>query len=508
MRFPVLVAILSCAGAPLAAQNGGDRYLPLASWTTPYVEHLARAGVLRGLDPLSRPLRRADVARAIAAVDTTAVSASVLGILHLLAPEVAPTADTVHWTVQWEAGVLAASDARRWALRPSADSTGFFPQGGLALSLEMPHLTLVTHPRIDNRLRYDPDYAGKKDRFVSGRNAEAYLAASWRYLDVFFGSTDRNWGAPDVEGLLLSPSPYSFDQLFVRLGPRRLRLEMLATELDDLPLFNSTFIARRYLTLHRLVVEPSDRLAIALSEAALYASSGGVTRSFEPWYLNPLNLFLLQQTDGAPTANSLLAGEVSWGIGSVRLFGQLYLDDFQVDRRAQSDQEPAGYGYTLAASGGAAAGRLSWSGFYTRVTNLAYRTPANEEQYTLNGVGLGRNFDDYDQATVRGWIVPAPRLLVGGELSYLRQGEGAITKPYPPVSAYNDSLAFLTGVVERTVRLGAQMAWTPRQGATLTADVGRHFIANAGHVDGASLQRWVWRLTAVVRHEFSGAVRW
>lgn len=81
MRHRLLIALL-LAGmtAPVAAQEHSSQaraaqtesnaYLPVASWTAPYVEHLIRAGVLTGLDPLTRPLCRADVARAVAAADT------------------------------------------------------------------------------------------------------------------------------------------------------------------------------------------------------------------------------------------------------------------------------------------------------------------------------------------------------------------------------------------------------------------------------------------------------
>lgn len=508
MRTLALLGLAVCP-AILIAQTPSPRYLSRDSWATPFVEHLVRSGVLRGLDPLTRPFERHDVAQALAAVDTLPLGASLRSAIRQLDQEFAEPSDTVRWSLEAHAGMLAGSDARRWALRPSADSAGFYPEGGLAGAVEFPHVALVTHPLINNRLRYDPDYTGKKDRIIAGRNDEAYLHASWRYAAVFFGSMDRNWGPPEVEGLLLSPSPYSYDHLMVRLGARRFRIELLATQLDEVPFWDSSERAKRYLSVHRVSVAPSPRLSFALSEAALYATSGGVTRSFEPWYLNPLNLWLLAQTDGVLTANALLAGEFSWLVrGNLRLAGQLYVDDIQIDRKTQADREPPGYGYTLSLTGGAAHGVVSWSGLYTRVTNTAYRTPANEEQYTLRSVGLARNFADYDQATLRATAVPRPRTLVGVETTLLRQGEGDMRTRFPPVSAYADSLTFLTGVVERTVRVAAQGDWLPRDGIRFSVDVGRHFLDNAGHVSGVTAGRWVWRVQAEVRRHWGGALRW
>jgi hypothetical protein len=496
------------------AAPASSLYLPIGSWTTPFVEHLIRAGVLQGLDPLTRPLKRADVARAVAAVDTTDLSSAVKSDLRLLAWELAERPDTVRWKLDGGVALLGASDASRWTVRPAADSGRAVPQADLAISLEMPHFALVTHPYVDNRLKHDPDYIGKKDRFVAGRNDEAYLIGTWKYFEVFFGLADRNWGSPDAEGLILSTAPYAYDHLYLRLGPRRLRLELLATELNDLPYWadsvgqqETSTLARRFLSVHRLVVIPSDRLAFSLSEAMLYANEGGVSRSTEPWYLNPLNLWLLAQYQGKTTGNSLLAADVTWQARrSLRLFGQIYFDDLQVDRRRTTDREPPGYGFTLDASGGAMGGAVSWSAFYTKVTNLAYRTPANEEQYSSDSVGLARNHDDYDQLSLKLTAAPAARALLTGEVTYLRQGQGDLRTHYPAPSQYADSLWFLTGVVERTLRVAAQASWTPLPGINLSTDLGRHFVWNANHVQGARGNRWVWRLRAEIRRRISGGM--
>jgi len=508
--LPALLSLATASG-PLAAQTPATngRFLSVGDAAAPWVEHLIRAGVLRDPDPLTRPLRRADVARALANVDTTALATPLAAAVRALLAELAPPADSEAWHVEARAGALAASDARRDPVRPAADSSGVFPQGGLVLALDLPRLTLVTAPFFDNRLKYDPDYRGKKDRVTAGRLGEAYLDASWRYVAAFFGSIDRNWGSPDADGLLLSANPYSFDHLALRFGPPRLRLELLAAQLDPLPLWGTTQPVNRYLAMHRLVVQPSERLAFSLAESAVYAQTGGIPRSFELWYLNPLNVFLVSQYDGATTANVLLAADALWRPrGSLRLYGQLYLDDFQVDDRSASDQEPPGYGYTLSASGGARGGLVSWSLLYTRVTNLAYRTPANEEQYSFRTVGLGRNYADYDQATARLTVTPVPRVLAGLEVTALRQGQGDFRLQYPADSLFPQTPTIFDGVVERTLRLAASARWNPRPGVQLAAELGRHDVRNAAHVSGAAGDRWVWRLQAVVRRRWGGAVPW
>jgi hypothetical protein len=401
-RLFAAAALLAGSAAPLAAQNESNAYLPVASWTTPYVEHLIRAGVLTGLDPLTRPLRRADVARAVAAVDTTQVGASVRGALRLLTHELEEPRDTVRWKLEADVAMLGASDASRWTLRPAGQAPRLYVEGGLNASLEFPHVAIVTHPYFDTRLRHDPAFYGKKDRFVAGENADAYAIGSWRYLDVFFGIEPRNWGPPELEGLLVSTSPYPYDHLFIRLGPRRFRLELLAAQLDNLRSWDDSYDAKRFLSVHRLVVTPSERLTFSLSESTLYADQGGPSRSIEPWFLNPANLWALNTSNNVADANLLWAADASYQFrGGLRVAAQLYADDIQVDRKTQHDQKPEELGYTLSVTGGARHGAISWSALYTRVDALDYRTEHRPQQYTIRGLGLARDHSDYDQLTAR-----------------------------------------------------------------------------------------------------------
>ncbi len=513
MRTHLLPALLVASlAAPLAAQAPeSNLYLPINSWVTPYVEHLIRTGVLQGLDPLTRPLRRSDVARAVDTVNTPDLAESVRSSLRLLAQELEERPDTVRWKVEANVAAQGASDPSRWMVRPARENSGLFWQGGLTASLEFPHVGLVTSPYFDTRLRRDIQFTGRKDRFLAGDNAEAYAIASWKYFDVFFGIEPRNWGPPEVEGLLLSTSPYPYDHLMVRLGPQRFRLELIATLLNDLPMSQNGQPGKRVLSLHRLIVTPSDRFSVALAEGVLYADTGGPTRSFEPWYLNPTNLWLVPNNNQYGVTKDFVAVDVSWLAGyGLRLAGQLFANDIKVDKTTPTNPEkPEELGYTFSATGGALHGLASWSAFYTRVDNLVYQTQKGTQfQYSLRGVGLGRDNIDYDQYTVRANALAAPLALLGGEITYLRQGEGNFRTTFPPFNTLSDSMRFLTGIVERTLRVAMQANWTPVYGVNLSTDIGRHFIWNANHVQGARGDRWVWRVRAEIRRRLTGGIRW
>jgi hypothetical protein len=379
--------------------------------------------------------------------------------------------------------VAAATHARRDPLREAGpDHTTF--SGGLEMQLRAGPVVAVTHPYFDTRLKWDPDYGGKKDRALAGRAAEAYLAAQWRYGELFFGSLARDWGWPGVAGLALSAAPYSYDHLGLAIGTSAVRLEGVVTQLDDMT--DSSGAARhRYWVAHRAVLRPWDRTTIVLWEGTVLA---GADRTLEPWYANILKLGLLAQYDEGTGANNLLGMDVAIPFGDVDAFASVLVDDIQVDDATPGDQEPTSYGLSIAAR--APLGPATWSVSYTRVSNLAYRTPDPSETVMRRGVGLARNFSDYDQLTLRAEAVLGPGILVAPEATLLRQGEGDFRLPYPAVADFPTTRAFLAGTPERTVRLALDARLAGRRWS-IAANGGVHLIDDAGHVAGASESRFV-----------------
>ena len=508
MRFgPAVFATSLLGAAPLAAQDASP-YVPLQHRAMPVVEHLIATGVIADPTPLTRPIRESALVRALRAADTAAAAAPVRGAVRQLLREFDRESGERHYSVTGEAGVAVATHALRDPLEigrgapPRAEGKDRgFAAGGLALQVQLGPLVAVTHPYFDTRLKHDPDYFGKKDRFIAGRNVEAYLDARWRYGGLFFGSLDRNWGPPALQGLIVSRSPYSYDHLALTIGTSRIELQALLTQLDDRNDTSGT-ANDRYFIVHRLLVRPGGgRTAVALWEGNVVAGPG---RTLEPWFANILNLGLLVEYDQNVKVNSQLGADFESRVGRVKLFGQVLLDDFQIDRRSQGDSEPPSYGLTLGAQG--AVRGVGWTAYYTRVANLTYRTPNPAETVARRFVGLGRSFSDYDQLTVTASALPAPGLLLTPEVTMLRQGEGDFRLPYPPVSAYATTPTILSGVVERTARLALATGW--QLGAWgLAGNGGVHLVRNAGHVSGARATRWVGSLSIGYRFRFAGELQ-
>lgn len=493
-----IVAALLVLAPRLTAQTASP-YVPLSYWGAPYVEHFIAAGKMVDPSPLTRPLRADDLVRALEAMDTTQMGSGERGVVRSLLHDLRRNENGPWGRVDADLGVAAATHSLRDPLElfrgapPRADTVARgFVSGGLALTLGLGPVVAVTHPLFDTRLKYDGDWFGKRDRAIAGRMAESYLSAQWSFGEVFFGRMDRNWGPSVAQGLLLSDDPYGLDHLGITVGTSAIQLQAIATQLDSRT-DSIGQIERRYMVQHRLWLHPPGRWTAALWEGSVLS---GPDRDLEPWYLNILNLGFLEQLNTGTNVNSFVGLDLERR-GGITTYAQLMLDDIQVDKKTLTDQKPTSWGLTVGAKGGIAG--AAWTLFYTQVANLTYRNEDNLQVPLYHGLGTGRNFADYDQATARLSVVGPRGVLLQPEVTLLRQGEGDPRLAHPAPPAYPSTASLFQGVVERTVRLALGVDWSAGP-VTLSANGGAHVISNFAHVKGNTDTRFVgsvaltWRL--------------
>src|SRR3989475_8081638 len=447
MRTALLTLLLLPAGA--AAQEASP-YLPLSHWSVPFIEHLITEGRVVDPTPLTRPFRTDQLLRALDAVDSASVTSAEWAVVKQIRSDLTRDERGPAARMDVHAGTAASSHARRDPLREAGVGHATL-SGGAALTLYLGPVVFVSHPYFDTRLKYDPDWYGKKNRVIAGRFDAAYISAQFTYADLFFGSLDRNWGPSAVPGLLLSESPYGPDHLAITIGTTGVKLEAIAFQLNDLTDTGGATV-HRYMVQHRLWIRPPGRWTLALWEGSVLSGAG---RQLEPWYLNIASLGILSQVNTATNVNSFLGFDVQRQ-GAVTVYAQAMLDDIQVDKKSPADRKPSSYGLTLGAQGSIPHPSGAWTAFYTRVANLTYRNEDNFQTPMYFGLGTGRNFSDYDQTTLQLSFMPSAEVLAQPEITFLRQGEGDLHLPHPPVSAYPSTPAFLAGVVERTLRLAAR----------------------------------------------------
>jgi hypothetical protein len=500
--LPLLLVTLITLTAPLAAQQSSV-YVPLQHWAMPYVEHLITVGVLADPTPLTRPLRQADLVRALTRVHVDSLRGPAARMVRRLLDEFTEPPGN-RYRVDADAGVATATDPYRDPLeigrgvppRPSGPGH-LFGMGGVAAQAVFGPVVAATHTYDDTRLRFDPDWYDTRRNGM--RIAEAYVDAQWRYAGLFFGILDRNWGPSGVQGLLLSDNPYSMDYFGLTLGTPTIQLQAIGTELDPLT-DTSGAVVNRYMVQRRLYVRPRGRWTFAVWEGSVWS---GVGRQAEPWYLNLMGLnWIVANYAGSGNVN-LFEGLEFERRGAVTLFGQFMLDDVQYQRESASDLKPVSYGLTVGAKGRLS--HIAWTAFYTQVANLTYRNEDDQQVPLFHALSTGRNFADYDQATAKLGLLTGNGVLLEPEVTVLRQGEGDPHLPHPLVPQYPTTPVLFQGVVERTVRLALGATWQWR-GLSVSGNGGVHLVHNADHTPGVSKTDWVGSIGLTWRAHLADAL--
>ncbi len=492
------------AAAPAAgAQSRASSYLPLDDPRLPLLEHLIARGDIPDPSPMVRPFRRLDAARALAAADTSAAGAA-RGLIESLRAQLEPRPSDDTWTASARAGGQAFSHIRRDVFHPLG-TDGARPYAEFAAEATAGNLVVASRLAAEPRLPGDPEWPGRRDLELAWRAIDGYVSAQFEHLTVFYGQLDRNWGPVGIPGIGLSNYGYPDVAAGFTIGAGGFSLAALARSLRDETTPDSTTTIHRYFFAHRLGVRLSDRWHIGFWETAVLA---GQDRAFDGRYRNPATLLLFTNQYGLGADGNVMFGiDAHWRAGRrLTVQAQLGIDDLQYENPTGAGRYPNRWALTATAFG--ALGRsASWRAFYTQASSLAFRTLDSMENFTDRGVGLGRNFADYDQLTILVGLPVRSRWLLTPEFTLLRQGEGRINDPFPasPDEAEQTPSLFI-GTMERTWRMA--LGITGRQGPLdLAANAGFHHVQNAGHEAGRTANRFEGRLQATIGFATGGTLR-
>src|SRR5882724_11424113 len=180
MPRPLWLSLLAvCACVTPALSQSASRYVPMSDWRMDYVEHLIRAGVIVDPDPLTRPLRVADLLAALRRADTSKSSEAFRKTVALLAAGLDSASESGLYRADLFAGIGVESQARRDPVRAAGPSFAD-PTGGGQLSATFGPFVASSAPYFDRRLGFDPDYRGNSSRIL-GRITDAYLSVQGKY---------------------------------------------------------------------------------------------------------------------------------------------------------------------------------------------------------------------------------------------------------------------------------------------------------------------------------------
>jgi len=488
---------------PGAAVAQASPYLALDDPSLPILEHLISRGDVADPSPFVRPFRRADAVRVLEAALKTAAPATAKVIDELLTRYTERT-DEARWRVAPRAGFQTASHARRDPLHP-AGSDGIWPYAEVGFEGVFGPVALVARPVGETRLLDDPDWLGRKNLDFTGRMADAYISAQWKWVRLLYGKTDQEWGPGQVYGIPISTYGYGREFAGLRVGTRDYYLLSESAQLRD-ETDSLGQVIHRYFFAHRLGFKISDPLRMAVWETVVL---GGPDREFDWRYNNPLSVMLLANTYGLGDDSNIMVGlDLDWKIArAVHLQGQLAIDDFQYKNRSSPTRYPDRYAFTIALFG-PLGDRLGYRALYSQASSLAFRTSEPFQNFTDGGVGLGRSFDDNDQLSAFVTVPVRRNWMLTPELTMFRQGQGRINDPVPPpgTTAAGQTPNLFIGTVEHTYR--AALGISGQKGIlAIQANAGFHHITNEGNQAGHTVDRFEGRLTATIGHAWQGVIR-
>jgi len=346
----------------------------------------------------------------------------------------------------------------------------------------------------ENRLKSDPDWRGSQqladDQFVV-RVAEAYAGIQLGWAMLLVGQRDRNWGPPGVPGIALSDAGYPRPDIELQLGKRTLRFTAIATRLKSVEASDGTRI-ERYFVAHRVSIRPTPTLTLVGWETAVIAGQRielqASTRAVVPLLAIPA-VFASRSH-----RNEMVGGQLSWRLRPrLVVSGELAIDDWNFDA---SNPYPQRWAASFTGAG-ALGSRASWQISYSTASSLAFRTLNPNEDFTDQGVGIGRLFPDNEETSIRVGLPVKTGWLLTPRVALLRQGEGRIQDPFPtPTEAANTPARFI-GTVAKTLWVGTALAgW--RGPVQVTGEAGLRYSVNANNLSGSKQARVEARITATV----------
>ena len=261
---------------------------------------------------------------------------------------------------------------------------------------------------------------------VTGRMADAYISAQFKYAEPVLRPDGPELGPGGLPGIPLSNYGYERQGWRIEVGTRTSG----SPPWPPISRMRSTAWARRCIATTSFTgctPGPRGGSTLALWEGVVLA---GADRNFETRYRNPLSLSYLANTIGLGDRGNVLLGlDVRWrAFGRTTFKAQLALDDFWYH---EPSSETATAGLSPSALRDRWAKPAAGSALYTQVSSLALRAFNPFENFTDAGVGIGRNFSDKDQLTLRVTLPVRDRWLLAPELTVLRQGEGQHQRSLP-----------------------------------------------------------------------------
>ena len=208
---------------------------------------------------------------------------------------------------------------------------------------------------------------------------------------LILGRDYFDFGLGKNSTLFLSDQSRPFDQLRWQYEYKNISGGLTAIQLENID------NEKRYLTLHTFKYSKPAVVDVLFGEAILYS---GINRSIELQYFNPF-LFWMPEVMNNTTGDAngfLYVGLSLKMIPTWEFWGEILIDDFQINHESKGDLEPNEIGLITGFSkSGFPFTTSHWFLEYTLITNRTYQTPQLSETYTHRGFPIGHYLgNDFD----------------------------------------------------------------------------------------------------------------
>lgn len=289
---------------------------------------------------------------------------------------------------------------------------------------------IVNSMFLSNEWKNAAKGGGKKVKSVFGYTHEGYVqySRSWDKIQNQWkvGRSFVIQGLGKMSQLLISRESRPFDLISWDINYKDISGNMTGIQLENID------GKKRFLSLHTMNWNINNKLTLSFSESSIYS---GENRGIEWQFINPV-IFWVPERENPTTGQAngfIYAGFSYFHTPTLSFWGELLIDDYQINRESKGDLEPNEVGFL----GGVE--KTQWPVKssdlwleYTRITNRTYQTTDISETYTHRGfpIGhyLGNDFDLFQFYYTQ--LSRNEKLKPYISIAYLRDGANGLDTPF------------------------------------------------------------------------------